>query len=60
MMFREVAGRYSYNNCCMDGYSIDAMLDVMHQDDLWNISEVQFLEKYQCVASNRFIPNVHL
>ena len=49
MKFCEEKDWYADTKCCMDGYSIEHVLDVAHENNLWNAPEVQFLDEYPCV-----------
>lgn len=49
MTFCEEKDWNSDSRCCMDRYSIEHVLDVAHENNLWNMPEVKFLEAYHCI-----------
>ncbi len=49
MTFCEEKDWYADVKCCMDGYSIEHVLDVAHENNLWDMPEVKFLDQYPCI-----------
>jgi len=49
MKFCDEKDYYKETKCCMDGYSVEHVVEVAHQNGLWDAPEVKFLEKYPCV-----------